>query len=355
MATCKHEGELKRKRKVLTIEEKLEVCRRLKCGATVTRLSNELGVGKSMICDISRNADKLATFAAKMDSTEGSLKRKTMKLATNVMLDEALYIWFAQKRSQGIPILGPILMAKALELNEKICPGDQTFKASTGWLKNFQSRHGIRQLAIQGETMSANKDCLGDFKANLLQIIEEEGLSLSQIYNCDETGLYWKALPTKTLASQREEKAPGYKVSKERVTILACANATGDHKLPLTMIGKAKKPRALKDMSPNAFPLYYTSQKNAWMTSEIFKDWFFQKFVPATGEYLKSRSLSLKALLLMDNAPSHPSAEMLQSDDGNMKCLFLPPNTTSLAQPMDQGVLECTKSDTGKSCSENFS
>ena len=68
-----------------------------------------------------------------------------------------------------------------------------------------------------------------------MQIIEEEGLSLSQVYNCDETGLYWKALPTKTLASQREEKAPGYKVSKERVTILACANATGDHKLPLTM------------------------------------------------------------------------------------------------------------------------
>ena len=198
-----------------------------------------------------------------MESTDGSLKRKTMKLATNVMLDEASYIWFAQKRSQGIPISGPILMAKALELNEKICPRDQTFKASTGWLKNFQSRHGIRQLAIQGETMSANKVCLGDFKANLLQIIEEEGLSLSQVYNCDETGLYWKALPTKTLASQREEKAPGYEVSKERVTILACANATGDHKLPLTMIGKAKKPRALKDLSPNAFPLYYTSQKNA--------------------------------------------------------------------------------------------
>ena len=79
------------------------------------------------------------------------------------------------------------------------------------------------------------------------------------------------------------------------------------------------------------------------MTSEIVKDWFFQKFVQATGEYLKSRCLSLKALLLMDDAPSHPSAEMLQSDDSNMKYLFLAPNTTSLAQPMDQGVLECTK------------
>ena len=73
-------------------------------------------------------------------------------------------------------------------------------------------RHAIRQLAIQGETMSANKDCLGDFKANLLQHFEEEGLSLSQVHNCNETGLCCKALPTKTLASQREKKAHGHKI-----------------------------------------------------------------------------------------------------------------------------------------------
>ena len=93
-------------------------------------------------------------------------------------------------------------MAKALELNEKICPWDQTFKASTGWLKNLQSHH----------ERSANKDCLGDFKANLWQHFEEEGLSLSQVHNCNETGLCCKALPTKMLASQKEEKAHGDKI-----------------------------------------------------------------------------------------------------------------------------------------------
>ena len=65
--------------------------------------------------------------------------------------------------------------------------------------------------------------------------------------------------------------------------------------------------------------------------------------MPATIEYLMSRKLSLKAILLMDNAPSHPSTEMLQSEDGNIKCMFMPPNSTSLVQPMDQGVLEFTK------------
>ena len=67
-----------------------------------------------------------------MDSTEGSSKRKTMKLASDARLDDALYLWFAQKRFQGILVSGLIIMAKALELNDKLNLGDEKFKASSG-------------------------------------------------------------------------------------------------------------------------------------------------------------------------------------------------------------------------------
>jgi len=49
-----------------------------------------------------------------------------------------------------------------------------------------------------------------------------------------------------------------------------------------------------------------------------------------------------KALLLMDNAQTHPSGE-LKSDYGNITRLFLPANTTPLIQPMGQGIIENTK------------
>ena len=261
------------------------------------------------------------------------------------MLDEALYIWFAQKRSQGVPISGPILItSKALELNQRLNPSDQAFKASSGWLSRFKSRHGIRQLSIQREKMSADTDCVSDFKKTLSEFIEKEQLTLNQVYNCDETGLYWKALPSKTLASQKEKTTPGYKVHKERVTILACANATGDHKLKFTMIGKAKKPRALKDLNPRALPLKYMGQTNAWMDCDWFQEWFDKEFVPEVKKYLKERNLPIRGLLLTDNAPCHPCPDVLKSPSNRgIKCLFLPPNTTSLIQPMDQGVLECMK------------
>ncbi len=50
-----------------------------------------------------------------------------------------------------------------------------------------------------------------------------------------------------------------------------------------------------------------------------------------------------QALLLLDNAPAHPDVSSLTSQDGNIKAMFLPPNTTAIIQPMDQGVLEAMK------------
>jgi hypothetical protein len=47
--------------------------------------------------------------------------------------------------------------------------------------------------------------------------------------------------------------------------------------------------------------------------------------------------------LLLDNAPSHPSAEELKTPDGKIFVMFMPPNVTPLIQPMDQNVLRLTK------------
>lgn len=43
-------------------------------------------------------------------------------------------------------------------------------------------------------------------------------------------------------------------------------------------------------------------------------------------------------LLFLDNAPSHPPVKL-----NNIKLVFLPANTTSLSQPMDQGIIQILK------------
>ena len=55
--------------------------------------------------------------------------------------------------------------------------------------------------------------------------MEEMDLVPAQLYNADESGLYWRCLPEKTLASSDEKEAPGMKKQKDRVTLMLCANA----------------------------------------------------------------------------------------------------------------------------------
>ncbi len=66
----------------------------------------------------------------------------------------------------------------------------------------------------------------------------------NNIYNCDETGLFWKQSVNKTIVLNESDKASG-KYSKERITILFCVNMIGE-KLSSLIIGKAKLPHSYK-------------------------------------------------------------------------------------------------------------
>ena len=105
-------------------------------------------------------------------------------------------------------------------------------------------------------------------KEEIQKIVIEGGYPLDNVYNADETGLYIKSLPQRTLALVEEKQAPGYKESKERVTIMNCSNATGTHKVLLLLIGKSSRPRCFKTVVQ--LPVVYRGQKSAWMNSITF-------------------------------------------------------------------------------------
>ena len=86
------------------------------------------------------------------------------------------------------------------------------------------------------------------------------------------------------------------KLSKQRITGLAAANAVGD-KLSLLVIGKSAKPRCFKNFKQ--LPCVYKSQKKSWMDSENFVEWvrkLDRRFTTAER----------KVALVIDNFPSHP-------------------------------------------------
>lgn len=96
----------------------------------------------------------------------------------------------------------------------------------------------------------------------------------------------------------------------------------------LLVIGKSFRPRAFRGLKHDQLPVEWKHNKKAWMTQEIMIEWLrsFDK---------KMRLQKKKILLFLDNAASHPKDLELE----NIRVIYLPPNTTSICQPLDQGVI----------------
>ena len=82
----------------------------------------------------------------------------------------------------------------------------------------------------------------------------------------------------------------------------------------------------------DTLPVTYRSNKNAWMTSMLFEEWI-RKWDAALAREGR------KIVLMVDNCTAHPHLDSLT----NIRLEFLPANTMSLIQPMDQGVIKNLK------------
>jgi hypothetical protein len=97
-------------------------------------------------------------------------------------------------------------------------------------------------------------------KEQLLKIFDV--YELKNIYNADESGLFFRLPPNKTL-SLKGDPCNGGKNSKERITVLLACNADGTDKLPPLVIGKIENPRCFKNV--RQLSTKYVANRKAWV------------------------------------------------------------------------------------------
>ncbi|KAG8230187.1 hypothetical protein J437_LFUL006119 [Ladona fulva] len=105
------------------------------------------------------------------------------------------------------------------------------FMASDGWLDHFKKHHGITFKTLQGEAGAVDSQSLLEWQQQVLWPLLRQ-FSADDVFNLDETGLFWQLLPNKTMAF-RGEQCTGGKKSKQRITLLVGANMSGSEKFPL--------------------------------------------------------------------------------------------------------------------------
>lgn len=101
-----------------------------------------------------------------------------------------------------------------------------SFSASSDWFSGFKNCYDFHNAKLSGEAESA--EVAKTFSIVLRNLIDEEGYTLDQIFNFDETSICWKQI---LYVPNEETQAPMFKATTDQLTMMLGANVSGDLKL----------------------------------------------------------------------------------------------------------------------------
>ena len=127
--------------------------------------------------------------------------------------------------------MGPQLIEKAKQIDSSL--GKQKFTRSNGWLEKWKRKYNIKELRISGESGDVEGPTVDSWLERLPELVT--GYAQNNIWNMDETGLFWKVLPDRGFGLKgkqcREGKAmQGREESKQQFTVAFFVTASGKKK-----------------------------------------------------------------------------------------------------------------------------
>jgi len=129
----------KRKYIEKTLAEKAKTLQDLDSGMSMRTCATKYSVFVSTIINWKKNKSEI--ISSIFEFTSLYQKRPARVSDNGKVIDERVYEWFANARCRNIPVSGPILQTKALQVVANI--GLNDFKALNGWLEAFRKCHCI--------------------------------------------------------------------------------------------------------------------------------------------------------------------------------------------------------------------
>ncbi|KAF0704103.1 hypothetical protein AaE_015109 [Aphanomyces astaci] len=160
------------------------------------------------------------------------------------------------------------------------------------------------------------------------------GFGPDAVYNVDETGFYYD-MPPKYIWSVKggEPKIATGEKHSLRMTAVLTVKADGT-KLPILFIIRGSPGGRIASNELPTYPRghFYAVQEKAWMNNTVWRAYLRSVLADAIDE---------PSVILLDNFESHVSDEsytIVHDELGSLLCP-LPPNATSVCQPLDVGVM----------------
>ena len=326
---------------VLSIEKKYDILRMRDKGEDQKLIQEKYNASVTCLDHIYKEYQEIKRlFQAK--TLDISRSRKCTRWLHVRDLERIVYQLYLRCRQNRIQMTGVEVRRKALEINEKL-KGDPDFKASDQWFKNFRSRHRITGNDVEKDLPIINVDTLNTFKAHFNTFLKNGEFTLENVYNVVYTVMMWKGVPEKTSIFRRAKQAGNQQMLEDHVTVLFCANATGSHKLPVLIIGNIGETQGLYNLNTDAFSTIYRANANAWMSSNIFNEWFRKYFLESVIRRQLKKGRREKTLLLLDNTRLFHDLNDLNRKDRFVTVISIPLNISPVGQPMNCGIISSFK------------
>ena len=116
-------------------------------------------------------------------------------------MEKMLYTWLEDNRQRNVKMMLRGVQSKATSLFKMVKEraGEESahieFIASDGWFRRFRERYQVHYVISKGEAASSDEPAAKAFVIEFDKLIADEGYLPEQIFNVDETALFWKKMP----------------------------------------------------------------------------------------------------------------------------------------------------------------
>jgi hypothetical protein len=108
-----------------------------------------------------------------------------------------MYFWVSKAMSDGIILTGEVLRQKWTKFaNLAGISEDERLKLSNGWLGRFKERNGLKEMRRHSEAGSSTAESVENEREQMQVLIKESGYELKDMFNMDETGLFYGYAPS---------------------------------------------------------------------------------------------------------------------------------------------------------------
>ena len=120
----------------------------------IATIAENMPQDRSVISRIKKNEAKIRELSLANKNMGAKRQRKP----EGAEIEDALQLWFKQVRAKNVPVNGPILLEKAIQLANQL---NSSFIPNSSWIDRFKLRNNINFQKIHGEKKSADPPKIG--------------------------------------------------------------------------------------------------------------------------------------------------------------------------------------------------